>query len=205
MTEAINAAVIVLAAGDSSRMGSPKALLDWLGKPLIDHVLETAREGGCTSAHVVLGHDAEAIRKGAALSGAREIVNEHPEQGQISSLKLGMSALDFSTDCCVIWPVDVPLVKPQDVRALIDAYATARASLMRIFIPTCEGKRGHPMLVDIGFRQPFLELPPGESARAVIEANPTQVMEVETKNPGVLVDVDTPEEYEAARNQFKPQ
>jgi molybdenum cofactor cytidylyltransferase len=205
MTEAINAAVIVLAAGDSSRMGSPKALLDWLGKPLIDHVLETAREGGCTSAHVVLGHDAEAIRKGAALSGAREIVNEHPEQGQISSLKLGMSALDFSTDCCVIWPVDVPLVKPQDVRALIDAYATARASLMRIFIPTWEGKRGHPMLVDIGFRQPFLELPPGESARAVIEANPTQVMEVETKNPGVLVDVDTPEEYEAARNQFKPQ
>jgi molybdenum cofactor cytidylyltransferase len=195
----INAAAIVLAAGDSTRMGKPKALLDWGGKPLIDHVLETARAGGCTRFLVVLGTDADAIRAGARLSDARVIVNEHPEQGQVSSLKLAMRALDFSTDCCVVWPVDVPLVNAQDVRALIDAYAKWRASLMRIFIPTHHGTRGHPMLVDIGFRQPFMELKESETARTVIDANPTQVMEVATENEGILRDIDTPDQYRKLR------
>ncbi|MBX3460919.1 MAG: nucleotidyltransferase family protein [Planctomycetes bacterium] len=194
----INAAVIVLAAGDSTRMGTPKALLDWHGKPLIDHVLDTARAGGCTRLHVVLGKDAAAIRAGAQLADANVIVNLHPEQGQVSSLKLAFQQQDFSTDCCVCWPVDVPLVNPGDVRALIDAYARWRASLMRIFIPTYKGKRGHPMLVDIGFRQPFMELKAEQNARKVIEDNPTQVKEVEVSNEGVLIDIDTPDEYRAA-------
>lgn len=194
----INAAVIVLAAGDSTRMGMPKALLDWHGTPLIKHVLDTARAGGCSDAFVVLGKDADTIRAGGLLEGVNGIVNPDPSQGQISSLKLAMRSLDFSTDCCVVWPVDCPLVQAADVRALIAAYAQWRASLMRIFMPVHGGKRGHPMLVDIGFRQPFMELKPGQSARAVIDANPTQVKEVPTENPGVLVDVDTPEEYATA-------
>jgi molybdenum cofactor cytidylyltransferase len=194
----INAAVIVLAAGDSTRMGQPKALLPWNGGTLIDHVLDTAREGGCRRFHVVLGKDAAAIRAGAKLADANVIVNEHPEQGQVSSLKLGMRAQDFSTDCCIVWPVDVPLATASDVRALIDAYAKWRASLMRIFIPTHQGKRGHPMLVDIGFRQPFMELAAGETARKVIDDKADQVKEVATENDGVLIDLDTPDEYRLA-------
>ncbi len=194
----ISAAVIVLAAGDSTRMGKPKALLDWRGKALIDHVLDTAREGGCKRFHVVLGKDAEAIRANAKLADANVIINAHPEHGQVSSLKLGMSALDFSTDCCVVWPVDVPLVRAGDVRAMIDAYAKWRASLTRIFIPTHKGKRGHPMLVDIGFRQPIMELSENETARKVIDDKADQVKEVVTDNEGVLIDLDTPDEYRFA-------
>lgn len=194
----VHAAVIVLAAGDSTRMGRPKALLDWQGKPLIKHVLDTARGGGCNDAFVVLGRDADSIRAGGLLDGVKVLVNPDPSQGQVSSLRLAMRSLDFSTDCCVVWPVDCPLVKAADVSALITAYAKWRASLMRILMPTYQGKRGHPMLVDIGFRQPFMELKPGQTARTVIDANPTQVKEVPTDNPGVLVDVDTPEEYRAA-------
>ncbi|MBK8208093.1 MAG: nucleotidyltransferase family protein [Planctomycetes bacterium] len=194
----INAAVIVLAAGDSTRMGRPKALLDWGGVPLIDHVLSVAAQAGCSRFHVVLGKDAAAIQAGAGLREANVIVNPQPERGQVSSLKLAMQAQDFSTDCCICWPVDVPLVRPADIRALIDAYAQWRASLMRIFIPTHEGRRGHPMLVDIGFRQPFMELKGDETARKVIEDNHTQVKEVPVNNPGVLADIDTPEEYRSA-------
>lgn len=191
----ISAAVIVLAAGDSSRMGEPKALLDWHGKPLVDHVLDTARQAGCTRFHVVLGKDAPAIRAGAQLTDANVILNDAPERGQVSSLKLAFQQQDFSTDCCICWPVDVPLVRASDVRALMDAYAGWRASLMRIFIPTFHGTRGHPMLVDIGFRQPFMELKPDQTARKVIEDNHTQVREVAVNNEGVLIDIDTPEEY----------
>jgi molybdenum cofactor cytidylyltransferase len=194
----IVAAVIVLAAGDSSRMGRPKALLDWHGRPLIEHVLATAREGGCTKLFAILGKDADKIRKGAKLEGVTVLVNKRPEDGQVSSTRLGMENLDFSTDCCVVWPVDCPLVKSSDVRALIDTYAKTRANLMRILMPVYKGKRGHPMLVDIGFRQPFMELKQGETARKVIDDNHTQVREVPSENPGVTVDIDTPEEYEAA-------
>jgi molybdenum cofactor cytidylyltransferase len=194
----IVAAAIILAAGDSSRMGKPKALLDWHGRPLIEHVLAVAREGGCTKLFAILGRDADVIRAGAKLGGVTVLVNRHPEQGQVSSTRLGMENLDFSTDCCIVWPVDCPLVKPSDVRALIDTYARTRANLMRILMPIYKGERGHPMLVDIGFRQPFMELKPGETARKVIEDNHTQVREVPTDNPGVLVDIDTPEDYERA-------
>ncbi len=147
----ISAAVIVLAAGDSSRMGRPKALLDWHGKPMIEHVLATALSGGCTRSLVVLGRDAEGILAGADLGGAQVVVNPDPSQGQVSSIKLGMQHQDFSTDCCVVWPVDCPLVQAGDVRALIESYGRMRTSLMRIFIPVHAGRRGHPMLVDIGF------------------------------------------------------
>jgi molybdenum cofactor cytidylyltransferase len=194
----ITAAAIILAAGDSSRMGKPKALIDWHGRPLIEHVLATAREAGCSKLFAILGKDADAIKRGAKLDGVTVLVNPHPEQGQVSSTRLGMENLDFSTDCCIVWPVDCPLVKATDVRALIDTYAKTRASLMRILMPVHNGQRGHPMLVGIGFRQPFMELKEGETARKVIEDNHTQVREVPSDNPGVLVDIDTPEEYRAA-------
>lgn len=197
----IRCTVVVLAAGESSRMGRPKALLDWHGRPLIQHILATARQGGCTGSIVVLGRDAEQVMTRADLGDATVLINPDPARGQISSIRLGMENLDFSTDCCLVWPVDCPLVQASDVRALIDSYAKWRASLMRIFLPVHNGRRGHPMLVDIGFRQPFMELPAGATARKVIEDNHTQVKEVPTDNAGVLVDIDTPEEYRAALDQ----
>jgi molybdenum cofactor cytidylyltransferase len=202
-TPPITAAAIILAAGDSSRMGTPKALLDWHGRPMLEHVLDAARQGGCARLFVVLGKDADAIRAAASLEGVTVLVNEQPERGQASSIQLGMENLDFSTDCCIVWPVDCPLIEPGDVRALIETYGATRASLMRIFMPTHRGERGHPMLVDIGFRQPFMELKQGESARKVIDDNHTQVREVPTDNAGVLIDVDTPEQYEAALKQWR--
>ena len=202
-TPSISTAAIILAGGDSKRMGQPKALLDWDGRPMLEHVLDVARDGGCTKLFVIVGKDGEAIREGVNLDGVTVLENDDPSRGQISSIQLGMQHLDFSTDCCVIWPVDCPMIEPGDVRALIDTYGASRASLMRIFMPTHQGERGHPMLVDIGFRQPFIDLPAGETARSVIEENQTQVKEVPTDNPGVLVDVDTPEQYESALKQWR--
>lgn len=204
-TPPVKIAALLLAAGDSTRMGSPKALLDFHGRPLVEHVAALARKGGCSDALVVLGRDADAIRAGVDLTGCRVLINEAPTRGQLSSLRLGMSALDFSTDAFLVWPVDCPLVRPRTVQSLIAAYAQWRRNLIRILLPVHAGQRGHPMLVDIGFRQPFMQLPEGESARKVIDDNPTQVKEVGVDDPGVLVDIDTPEEYRAALEAWHPE
>ncbi|MCC6573684.1 MAG: nucleotidyltransferase family protein [Planctomycetes bacterium] len=197
----ISLAAIILAAGDSTRMGRPKALLDWGGKPLIERQFEVARAAGIEKIIVVLGKDALAIQGKANFAGTTVLINDHPERGQVSSMQIGMKSLDFATDAAFLWPVDCPLITVPDLHALRDAYASGRRALMRIFIPTHGGARGHPMLVDIGFRQPFMELKSDQTARTVIDANPTQVKDVPVKNAGVLVDVDTPQEYEAAKKQ----
>jgi molybdenum cofactor cytidylyltransferase len=199
----VTLAAIILSGGESTRMGKPKALLDFGGKPAIARILETARKAGVTKFLVVVGKHAEAIQKGADLAGCTILVNENPERGQLSSMQLGMSKLDFATDAAFLWPVDCPLVKPEDLKALAQAYVKGRTALMRIFLPVNGGKRGHPMLVDIGFRQPFMELKHGQNARNVIEANPTQVQEVPVNNTGVLLDIDTPEDYQVAVKVFE--
>ena len=199
----VTLAAIILSGGESARMGKPKALLDFGGKPAIARIIETARKAGITRILVVVGKHAEQIRKGADLGGCTVLVNENPERGQLSSMQLGMSKLDFATDAAFLWPVDCPLVKPEDLKTLAQAYVKGRTALMRIFLPVNGGKRGHPMLVDIGFRQPFMELKHGQNARNVIEANPTQVQEVPVNNTGVLLDIDTPEDYQVAVKVFE--
>ena len=194
----ITLAAIILAAGDSSRMGRPKALLDWGGKPLIEHQFATARAAGIDKIIVVLGKDALSIQGKANFAGTVVLINDNPARGQVSSMQIGMKSLDFATDAAFLWPVDCPLIKPADLKALGKAYATGRRALMRIFIPTHGGTRGDPMLGDIGFCEPFMDLKADQTAPTVIDANTTQVKDVPVNNPGVLVDVDTPQEYENA-------
>ncbi|MEE9310857.1 MAG: nucleotidyltransferase family protein [Planctomycetota bacterium] len=194
----LSPALILLAAGDSSRMGSPKALLDWYGKPLIRHILDTAVTGGCKKLIVVLGRDAELIRTKVDLSDAAIVINSNVENGQVSSLQLGFKVLDFSTDCALCWPVDCPLVQPADVSTLIDAYCRFRNSRQRVFIPIHNNERGHPMLVDSCMREDFINLEAGKTARDLIVKFASFVTEVQVKNAGILTDVDTPAQYNKA-------
>ncbi|MHC4839993.1 MAG: nucleotidyltransferase family protein [Planctomycetota bacterium] len=191
-------ALVVLAAGDSTRMGNPKALLDWHGKPLLRHVLDMAGLAGCARKIVVLGRDNESIQRSVDLSDTEVAINDNPDDGQISSLKIGLAALDYSVDCVACWPVDCPLILPADVTGLVDSYVEKRHSRQRIFIPTHKGQRGHPMLIDSCLRPDVLNLPNEKTARDLIDALKNFVTEVPSDNLGVLVDVDTPEEYQKA-------
>ncbi|MDC1141706.1 nucleotidyltransferase family protein [Planctomycetota bacterium] len=200
MTPRIKTAVVILAAGDSTRMGSPKALLDWHGQPLLRHVLDTAKRAGCSKFVVVLGRDAELIQANVDLSGVQVVVNQNPDDGQISSLKYGLQALDYSLDCVVCWPVDCPLIQAGDINALINSYIESRHARQRIFIPTHNGDRGHPMLIDTCLRPDFLTLPKTKNARDLINGLHKFTSEVPVDSAGVLVDIDTPEQYQNALN-----
>jgi molybdenum cofactor cytidylyltransferase len=193
MRDAGQVAAVVLAAGASSRMGRPKALLDFDGTPCVARVLGACREGGAGEVVVVTSPSGREVR--ALCGGTIEAVNPHPERGMLSSLRAGLAVLPAAAAGFLIFPVDYPVVPAREVRRLIDAF-WARTPGQRIFIPSFDHRRGHPVLVDAGLAAEFLALPAESSARTVIAAHEPEIVYVQADDDRVLMDMDTPEDYQ---------
>jgi molybdenum cofactor cytidylyltransferase len=181
---------IILAAGASRRMGTPKALLDWEGRTFLDHLIDTYSDA-CNPVIVVLGHHAAAIRAVARdLHRAQVVENLDPERGMLSSLQCGLRMLPEAPGF-LFTPVDQPAVPStvaRDLAALIGEGA-------RIAIPRYEGKRGHPVACAWGLKEEFLTLPADGQPRDVIQRHDADIRYLEVAEPGVVADVDYPEDY----------
>ena len=181
---------VVLAAGASSRMGRPKALLDFDGRTCVARVLDTCGQAGVSRVVLVTSPAGAEVRAQGA--GATLAINPQPERGMLSSLQAGLSKLPADTSGFLIYPVDYPIVPPEEVRRLLVAFA---AGAGRIFIPSFAHRRGHPVLVDVALAGEFLALEPTSSARAVMAAHADEITHVEAADDRVLMDMDTPEDY----------
>lgn len=190
---------IVLAAGRSARMGRPKALLRCLpgDETFVARVVRTLREGGLHDVLVVGRTDDRALR--AELRhidpAPRFVANPDPDRGQLSSLIAGIDdAAIHGAEAVVVLPVDMPQVHAQTVAAIVAALRGGSAA--PILRAAHGGRHGHP----VAFRQAvFDELraaDPATGAKAVLQANPARVFNVEVDDPGVLRDVDVPSDYE---------
>jgi nicotine blue oxidoreductase len=182
---------VVLAAGASSRMGRPKALLDFDGRTCVARVLDTCHQAGVSQVVLVTSPAGAEVR--AQGSGATLAINPQPERGMLSSLQAGLLKLPADTAGFLIYPVDYPIVPPEEVRRLLAAFAAGEAG--RIFIPSFDHRRGHPVLVDAALAGEFLALAPTSSARAVMAAHAGEISHVEAADDRVLMDMDTPEDY----------
>ncbi|HEV2425207.1 MAG TPA: nucleotidyltransferase family protein [Terriglobia bacterium] len=190
---------LVLAAGESSRMGRDKALLTYRGRTFLGTIIAKLREAGIDRVAVILGHHAEIIRQAAGLSaaGVEVILNPDYRRGQTSSLQAGLAALGKPAatpvvrpgvpDAIVLCLVDHPAFDPATVRALITTFERTRAPVV---VPVHGGRRGHPVVVAQPLFAPLLALGPNEGANGVIRAWREQTEQVEVADPGVLVDVD---------------
>ncbi len=195
-------ATIVLSAGESRRMGTPKALLP-LGtgateQSFLARVIATALEGA-PPVLVVLGHHAGAIRAGVELEAVHVVQNPSPELGMLSSLKVGLRALaEAPADVTGVlaWPVDHPLVRPTTVARLREEHA---AHPGRAIVPRFEGRGGHPALYARTLWPALLALPDEGGARALYERQPRAVVRIDVDDPGVIHDVDTPDDYRKLR------
>jgi molybdenum cofactor cytidylyltransferase len=186
---------IVLAAGASTRMGRPKALLPAGDRTFIRTILDTLREGGVPEAVVIVrpGHQA-VIAEVEASNFGRAVINPRADEGQLSSLVAGLDAIDRpGVDAVLVTLVDVPLIEASTVRLLLARAAGSAAPILRA---VHGGRHGHPVI----FKRPlFVALrraDPAAGARAVVRAAaPGDIEDVEAADPGVVEDVDTPSDY----------
>jgi len=187
---------VVLAAGRSERMGTPKALLDFRGQPFIIRVLEALEALDLRPRLVVLGPDAPRIRPVLAAHDCLILENPDVAGGPIGSLRAALAALKpLRPAGLVAWPVDLPHVRVATLERLLEAYRHAGAPAV---LPAFGDRRGHPVVWD---RALFEELATSEAASrhgagAVLSAHERQLLVVAVDDPAVIDDLNTPEDYE---------
>lgn len=194
---------IVLAAGASSRMGQAKAALpvNDTGETVVARVVRTVIAGGVPKVVVVAGAHIDAVRVAMPAFETRARMIEHPgwERGQLSSLLAGLDAVDEPLlEAVIVTPVDVPMIAPSTVAAVIAAWRTTRAPIVR---PVSGLRHGHPVIFD---RAVFGDLRAADvslGAKAVFALHRERVLNVEVEDRGAFDDIDTPEDYQRVVRQ----
>ncbi len=184
-------AALVLAAGQSRRMGANKLLVEMAGKPLIAHAVDAAIASSATPVLVVTGHEGERVE--AALAGRAVQFVDNPDyaEGMAASLRHGLAALPADVDGVVVCLGDMPAVTAEHIDRLVRAFAPADGR--DICISAYQGKRGNPVLIGRAFFGEMARLSGDVGARHIIAANAGRVSEVTMPDAAILLDVDTPE------------
>ena len=192
---------IVLAAGRSSRMGRAKATLPLDGgDTFLTRIVRTFLAAGVDDVVVVVGHDAETIVNSFTESGlrARFVANLDYDRGQLSSLLAGITVVDRpGVTAALVTLVDVPLVSPATVRAVLDCYRRTHAPVVR---PTSGVRHGHPLLIDRSLFDALRAADPDAGAKPIVRAHASAAGDIDIADEGAFTDIDTDEEYRRITN-----
>jgi len=188
---------VVLAAGLSTRMGRPKALLPvgGGGDTFLTRTVRTFLDAGVDDVVVVVGHEAEAIVSTFARSAlpARFVHNAAFSRGQFSSMLAGLRAIDRpGVEAMLLTLVDVPLVQASTVRAVLERYRRTHPPIVR---PTSGLRHGHPVLIDRSLFDALHRADPDAGAKSIVRAHASPDGDIPIDDEGAFLDVDTPEEY----------
>jgi molybdenum cofactor cytidylyltransferase len=178
---------VILAAGASSRMGRPKALLEFAGETFIGRLASLLHDY-CNSVIVVTGFDSGQV-SAAAPAFAEIVVNPEPARGMLSSLQCALRAAE--ADAILFLPVDHGAVREDTVAAV-----AALAGAAEIIVPRFEGRHGHPVCISSAMAREILELRPEAQARDVIRSHRSGTRYVDVDDPAILRDIDTPGDYQ---------
>jgi molybdenum cofactor cytidylyltransferase len=194
-------AAAILAAGESRRMGQPKALVDLQGSTFVEHLISATNHSRVGLTQIVLGANADAIRAKLNPVSAKIILNPDWPKGQLSSIQSAIRNLPpNATEGLIICPVDHPLVSADLVAQLIRAFDE---SAKLVILPKYHGRRGHPVIFRASLYDELLAAPPDVGARQVVWDNATEVAEAETEEEGVILNLNDPETLSKALEHFK--
>lgn len=190
---------VILAAGDSTRMGFPKALLlTREGRSFAATLAATFAAAGVTDIVIVTGRDHQRIVDALATEqfsvSPRVVRNPDPARGQLSSLLIGIDAVAADTPAALVTLVDVPMLAAETVRLVMSEWRRTRAPIVR---PAIGDRHGHPVVFDARVFAELRQAPLDVGAKAVVRAHAGEVVNVPVTDRGCLVDVDTPGDYEA--------
>lgn len=190
---------VVLAAGTSTRMGRAKQLLPLGGATVLAQTIENVRAAALHEIVLVLGASAEAIRRQlppSVIASLKIVMNPGYGQGMASSLRVGLSHVDAGSDAALIVLGDQPFIQPQTVHQIMDGYHRTRAP---IIIPSYQGNRGNPVLLDRSVFSEVMALEGDIGCRAIFINHLNAIIKVEVEDPGVLLDIDSEDDYERSK------
>jgi len=189
-------AALILAAGQSKRMGQPKMLLPWGETTVLGQVINTFRAAGVEDLLVITGGAREQVE---ALVGdsARTVFNPNFAAGEmLSSIQAGLAGLQPETEVVLIGLGDQPQVQERSVRLVVEEQTKSGAALI---VPSFQMRRGHPWLVARPYWDQILRMSPPETPRDFLNRHASEIRYVEINDPGILKDLDTPEDYLKSR------
>jgi molybdenum cofactor cytidylyltransferase len=185
---------VILSAGESSRMGRPKALLPIGGQTFIERIVGALKQTAVGEVIVVLGHNAVEMKESIERLPVEILVNPDYKLGQLSSLRVAIRHLEKTAECdgILVHLVDHPYIDPKLIENMIERFY---ASGKLIVVPRHDGKRGPPVIFSRSLFAELLAAPMDQGAKAVVNAHRAETLEVESQDAGVTVDIDTPELY----------
>jgi molybdenum cofactor cytidylyltransferase len=189
---------VILSAGESSRMGRPKALLPIDGVRFIEKIVTALKSTRVNEIIAVLGHNAEEMRQKVSDLPVKIVVNPDYKQGQLSSLIAAIRNIESGenhhrVDAILVHLVDHPYINADLVNVMIDRFYETKKLIV---VPRHLGRRGHPVIFSRALFAELLAAPLDQGAKTVVRAHRDQTLEIDTDDAGVTVDIDTPEEYQ---------
>jgi len=183
---------IVLAAGSSRRMGVQKVLLPFGGKSVIGHIVDQLLTSSVDKVHVVVGHQADRIRRELSGSEVTIVTNTQYEEGMLSSVRTGIRSVPRQCQAVMVALGDQPSIRSKLVDRMLKAFTTSDKT---IFVPVYEGRRGHPVLFSTIHCDDVLQHYEDVGLCGLLREHPDEVLELPASTPSVLSDMDFPEDY----------
>lgn len=193
-------AAVILAAGYSSRMGAFKPLLPFGTTTVLERAVGLFRGAGIEDIRVVIGHHATELLPLLKILQVRPLLNEHYHEGMFSSVVTAAQSLENEAGAFLLLPVDIPLLQQGTVELLLHRYQHGSTGIL---YPAFHGRRGHPPLISASYREDVLSWDGSGGLNGLLMNHEADSATVECGDEGVLLDMDTPEEYERLRNMLR--
>ena len=190
---------IILAAGESSRMGQLKPLIKIQEKTFLQHITDQIKKSGIDRIFIVTGFEAEKVRIESGVTSAQFLVNKEYQNGQFSSLQTGVKNLPKECSAVVVCLADQPHIKSEWIIKMLGAFAETGAP---IITPKFKNKRGHPIIFNAALFNEILQMAPTQTAHDLKKNHYEKIVDVKIEDEGLIIDADTPDDLLKVKGFF---